>query len=177
MVIYLLIRLGFDIMNIERKWCMPNKHTFQIKPIKEFLQFHLAEISPDKIVDPFCGESTLAGIRNDIRFGGIDALDFLKKIETGSVSAVLFDPPYSLRQLKECYEGIGRALTWYESKFYFHEIKDEIKRITTTGSVVFSFGWNSGGMGMNRNFKMLDILLVPHGGLHNDTIVVKEIKK
>ena len=41
---------------------------------------------------------------------------------------------------------------------------------------VVSFGWNSGGIGMKYGFKIDRILLVPHGGSHNDTIVTVETK-
>ena len=33
-------------------------------------------------------------------------------------------------------------------------------------------GWNSEGIGKKRGFEILEVLLVPHGGSHNDTIVV-----
>jgi len=41
---------------------------------------------------------------------------------------------------------------------------------------VICFGWNSMGIGKTNNFKMVKILLVPHGGIHNDTIVTVEHK-
>jgi len=37
-------------------------------------------------------------------------------------------------------------------------------------------GWNSMGLGINRGFRMDRILLVPHGGSKNDTIVTVETK-
>jgi len=37
-------------------------------------------------------------------------------------------------------------------------------------------GWNSGGIGKTFGFTQKEILLVPHGGPHNDTIVVVEEK-
>jgi hypothetical protein len=38
--------------------------------------------------------------------------------------------------------------------------------------VVLSFGWNSAGMG--DFFEPVELLLVAHGGAHNDTICVAE---
>ncbi|MFH1422601.1 MAG: hypothetical protein ABIH42_07820 [Planctomycetota bacterium] len=38
------------------------------------------------------------------------------------------------------------------------------------------FGWNSIGMGINRKYEILEILLVSHGGMHNDTICMAEHK-
>jgi len=42
--------------------------------------------------------------------------------------------------------------------------------------IVVSFGWNSGGIGKKYGFEIEEILLVPHGGSHNDTIVTVERK-
>lgn len=39
-----------------------------------------------------------------------------------------------------------------------------------------TFGWNSGGIGNKYGFEITRILLVPHGGWHNDTICTVEIK-
>ena len=37
-------------------------------------------------------------------------------------------------------------------------------------------GWNSGGIGKKYGFEIVEILLVSHGGWHNDTIVTVEQK-
>lgn len=37
-------------------------------------------------------------------------------------------------------------------------------------------GWSSQGLGLGRGFTMTEILLVPHGGSKNDTIVTVETK-
>ena len=42
--------------------------------------------------------------------------------------------------------------------------------------IALSCGWNSGGIGKTNGFKLIEILLVPHGGIHNDTIVTVEGK-
>ena len=36
--------------------------------------------------------------------------------------------------------------------------------------------WNSGGIGKKLGFEAQEILMVHHGGWHNDTIVTVEIK-
>ena len=59
---------------------------------------------------------------------------------------------------------------------FWSNMKDEIARIAAPGCIVVSFGWNSMGMGKNRGFEIVEILLVPHGGAHNDTIVTVERK-
>lgn len=167
-------------MKIERKWAMPNKNTFSIKPIKELLE---EEVDKNKKwVDPFANNSKVATITNDLNTDfdtdyHMDALEFLKMFETGSVDGVLFDAPYSPRQLSECYKGMGVSLTCKTTQSSFWgNIKKEIGRITKIGGKVITFGWNSGGVGKSNGFEIEKILLVPHGGWHNDTIVVVERK-
>jgi hypothetical protein len=55
-------------------------------------------------------------------------------------------------------------------------MKNEIARIVKPGGTVLSFGWNSNGVGKNRGFEIIEILLVAHGGQHNDTICIAEKK-
>ena len=148
---------------------MPNHNTFSIKPIINFI----GEV-PKNSIDPFARNSKIANITNDInpKFDtthNMDALDFLKRITSESTEMVLFDPPYSLRQLKECYDGIGVSMTQRESQHFFSDLKNEIARITCVGGEVLSFGWNSVGMGKSRGFEIVEIMLVSHGGIHNDT--------
>lgn len=45
-------------------------------------------------------------------------------------------------------------------------------RLCKPMTVVLSFGWNSAGMG--KDFETLELLLVAHGGAHNDTICLAQ---
>ena len=86
-------------------------------------------------------------------------------------------PPFSPRQIKECYESVGFVPKGnYTQASFWSKQKDEIARISKLGSVVMSFGWNSNGMGKSRGFSQEEILIVAHGGNHNDTIVTVERK-
>jgi hypothetical protein len=163
-------------MKITRKWAMPNHNTFSIKPIREFI----GKV-PIKSADPFARNSELATVTNDLNPEfptnyNIDALDFLKDFIDEWADMVLFDPPYSPRQLKECYDDIGQSLHDTKSSVWANW-KDEIARITKVGGEVLSFGWNSVGMGKSRGFEIVEIMLVSHGGMHNDTICVREVKR
>mgnify|MGYP003765580459 FL=1 len=166
-------------MIIERKWSMPNKNTFQIKPIKELLK---EEMNDGIWIDPFANSSKLATITNDLNPDydtdyHMDALDFLKMFESESVDGVLYDPPYSPRQVSECYKNVGVEVTQQTTQASFwSKHKDEIARILKPNGKVICFGWNSMGCGLKRGFEMKRILLVPHGGNHNDTIVTVEVK-
>jgi hypothetical protein PPSC2_p0296 len=59
---------------------------------------------------------------------------------------------------------------------FWGDQKKEFFRIVKKGGKVISFGWNSGGIGKSNGFKITKILLVPHGGWHNDTICTVEEK-
>ena len=162
-------------MKIERIWEMPNKWTFKMKSCKNLL---------DRLVigtwaDPFAGMYSPATYRNDIESNrnathNMDALDFLKSIESESVDGVLFDPPYSteqcLRKYTPKFKGTaGRAEYWAKCK-------DEIRKIVRPGGSVISFCWDSVGMGKTRGFKIEEILLICHGACHNDTVVTVDKK-
>jgi hypothetical protein len=145
-------------MIIRREWAMPNKETFKIKPIKELIEKY-----DRKWIDPF--PFTYKE----------DALVFLARLKDNSVSGVLFDPPYSPRQLKECYLDLGLCLHDTTSTVW-KRWKDEIMRVISPGGICISFGWSTNGLGKERGFEIIEILLVPHGGNHNDTICTVERK-
>jgi tRNA G10 N-methylase Trm11 len=172
-----IVRGGF--VKIERVWAMPNKNTFDIKPIRELLEYEMCD---GLWIDPFANKNKLATITNDLSYEydtdyHLDALDFMKKFEDNSVDGVLYDPPYSPRQVSECYNNVGLNVTWDTTKASFWgNHKKEISRIVKKGGKVITFGWNSGGIGKTNKFDISRILLVPHGGWHNDTICTVEIK-
>lgn len=166
-------------IKIEREWAMPNSNTFDIKPIRELI---LSEMDDGLWIDPFANKNRLATITNDLntKFDTdyhLDALEFLKMFENESVDGVLYDPPYSPRQVSECYQDVGYSVTWDTTKASFWgNHKREISRIVKPNGKVITFGWNSGGIGMKYGFDIVRILMVPHGGWHNDTICTVEEK-
>ena len=167
-------------MKIERIWAMPNKWTFTIKPIADLLK---EEVTSGVWADPFAGENSPASITNDLRESmptthHLDALLFLRGLGSGSCDGILFDPPYSITQAKECYEGYGmdKLDTKPTSMKYWGDCKTEMARILKHGGKAICFGWSSMGIGINRKFEMTRILLVPHGGSKNDTLVTVETK-
>jgi len=166
-------------MIINRVWAMPNKETFKIKPIVKLMG---EEMGDNLWADPFAGNNSPALIKNDLNPNcevayHLDALDFLKILGGKEIDGVLFDPPYSPRQVSECYRSLGKTVNMEttQSKFW-GDLKVEIARIVKVGGKCISFGWNSGGIGKKYGFEITRILLVPHGGWHNDTIVTVEMK-
>ena len=167
-------------IRFERVWAMPNKNTFEILPIKNLIS---EEVSLEKLwIDPFANRNKIASITNDLNpefdtDHHLDALDFLKLFDDASVDGVLYDPPYSPRQVSECYKNIGYNVTNKTTRASFWKNhKKEISRIIKPGGKVITFGWNSGGIGSKYGFEIKRILLVPHRGWHNDTICTVEVK-
>jgi len=159
---------------------MPNKNTFSVKPIKELLNKYI--LANETWIDAFSNSSKIATITNDLNPDydtdyHMDALDFFKMFESDSIDGVLYDPPYSLRQVSECYKNVGIPVTMETTQSSWRRKHlDEIARIIKPNGKVVCFGWNSSGVGKTRGFKIEEILLVPHGGSHNDTICTVEIK-
>ena len=158
---------------------MPNKLTFTIKPIKELLDRHIRGL----IVDPFANGSKYGHITNDLNpeyktTYNLDALAFLKLLDSEIADVVLYDPPYSITQAAQCYKSYGKSKLdrSVSNMGYWADCKNEVARILKPSGKVIICGWSTNGLGLNRNFEMQEILLVPHGGSKNDTIITVERK-
>jgi len=157
---------------------MPNKNTFSIKPIREVIdKYHFW-----KSIDPFANSNKIANITNDIdpqywTDFNLDAIDFLKTFQESSVDTVLFDPPFSPRQVSECYKKMWMTVNMQTTQSSFRwNLKKEIQRVTKKWAIVMSFGWNSWWIGKTKWFEQIEILIVAHWWWHNDTIVTVERK-
>jgi len=168
---------------------MPNSNTFDIKPITSLLKKYVGPIKKagGVIIDPFARNSCWGTLTNDLNESTtaqyhMEATEFLDKlVEEGKTKAdiVLLDPPYSPRQISECYKQIGRSVssTDTQNARLYKKCKDSLDKLLNPDGMAITFGWNSSGFGKTRGFEIVEILLVAHGGAHNDTIVTVEIKK
>ncbi len=170
-------------MQFSRCFAMPSADTFGIKPIGEFVQRYLAvaEVS----VDPFARNRDWATYTNDINPNTSaqshhDAEAFLVELAGKGITAslVLFDPPYSPRQVSEHYRAAGIPVTGEDTQNgrLYRRVRNAIDKIVSPGGVVLSFGWQSVGMGVGRGYELIETMLVAHGGGHNDTICIAERK-
>ncbi len=166
-------------MKISRVWAMPNKWTFTIKPIAELLKKYNVGLG---WADPFAGQHSPAEYTNDHRPDSnakfhMDAIDFSETIDKESLSGVLFDPPYSIHEVKRHYDSINRKYDFAsDPTCSFKLVRDNMAGCIKTGGYVIYFGWNSNAFGKKRGFNIVEILLVAHGGNRNDTIVTVEVK-
>jgi len=174
--------MGYCMM-FKRAFALPCSDTFTMPPVQEFVRRHLAESRIS--VDPFARNYVWATYTNDLnpqtaaRFH-MDAEEFcLMLLEQGVQSDLgIFDPPYSPRQIRECYSRIGLPIGMNETQNarLYRRVRDALDALMVPGGVVLSFGWNSSGMGRKRGYELTELLLVAHGGAHNDTICIAEQK-
>lgn len=158
---------------------MPNKHTFLIEPIRALLARY---VNGGVWADPFAGENSPAEWTNDLNPDKptkyhLDAEEFAK-IVPNPINGVLFDPPYSTRQAKEVYNGVGRDFTMDDAQTVVRwgAIKNILSDKLNVGGLAICCGWNTIGFGKERGYKLEEILIVCHGGAHNDTLVTVERK-
>ncbi len=166
-------------MEINRMFAPPNKWTFTIKPIKELLHRYVE--SGQGWIDPFAGMNSPAEFTNDLNENmptmyHMYAEEFVDMVD-GPFTGAIFDPPYSYRQIKECYNGLGLPVTQFDTSFNFYgRVINILAPKISVGGYVISFGWSSNGFGKKHRFQIVEILLVAHGLHHNDTIVTIERK-
>lgn len=61
-----------------------------------------------------------------------------------------------------------------QSALLYQRVRDALSLVIPENGIVLSFGWNSVGMGKRHGFEQIEIMLVCHGGAHNDTICLAE---
>lgn len=165
-------------MELNRVWAMPNKWTFEIQPIRKLIYKYGGDFKG--WIDPFAGMNSPAEIRNDLNPEmpaeyHLHAKEFITRVK-GKFNGILFDPPYSTRQIKECYNELGLDMSFEDTNKFPNNIKKMIASKIKIGGMAICCGWNTVAFGKKLGFKRLEILLVCHGGHHNDTIVTVEQK-
>ena len=122
---------------------MPNSNTFTIKPIAELL----ARYCIGHGADAFARNSKWANLTNDLdpttsATSHMDAADFMRSIPDASLDYFLFDPPYSPRQVSECYRALGKTVTMETTQARFwSRMKREIARTVKPGGHCLTFVW------------------------------------
>ncbi len=150
-----------------------NKYTFKAPKVLKWLQ----EYTKNKIVLNLFSGPTFIGncteIRNDIdnnmpALYHQDALDLVKELVSyhDCYDRIVLDPPYSYRKSMELYNGHRNSR--------FKRLLDELPKILTEDGKVITFGYHSSVMSNKRGFKIVEILLISHGGAQHDTIATVE---
>jgi len=167
-----------------RVWQMPTADTFSAPAVGAWVKSYLSKSKCS--VDPFARNKRWATHTNDINPATgaehhMDAEAFLFMLRDKGVRCdlAILDPPYSPRQIKECYQsaGIKCGMRETQNAALYARVRHAVSQILTPDAVVLSFGWNSCGMGKKYGMEIIDVLLCCHGGAHNDTICIAETIK
>lgn len=158
--------------------CTPlNRYTFKSPKILQWLQDYCRG---ETVLNLFAGKTVITHpincvcleIRNDIDDSMIadfhmDALMFMKFsiLHNSDIHVVVLDPPYSYRKSMELYNGHRNSR--------FKQVLDEIEKLKSVHTVI-TFGYHSSVMSKKRGFKIVEILLISHGGAQHDTIATVE---
>jgi len=122
---------------------MPIKNTFEIVPIKTFLNEEV--VLSNLWIDPFTNRNKIACIINDLSEVydtdyHIGILYFLRMFDNDSVDSVLYDPLHSPWQVSECYNSAGLNVTWDTTKaFFWRNHKREISLIIKIDGEIITF--------------------------------------
>jgi hypothetical protein len=143
---------------------MPKKDVTRIPVVSQFLMEAFAERC---VMEPF--RMPITFIDNEEY-----ALDILNAQPNNSEEGVLLRPPITWSQAETYIKSKGR--TWDGRTTWWKTLKDEAARITMTGGIVVSVGWDSNGLGKSRGFQLERILMVAHGGHWHDTLLTVERK-
>lgn len=167
---------------------MPNKWTFKVIGVKEFIESNLI----GDVLVPFGGMEKLEGTGEDalsiatcdIKYPNneeaaaaefnCDArfLDKSPEIKGKKYRTVVLDPPFTFFQA-------SRSYNLNESQFRMSDVvkaKDEafMHCIGKNNCRVITLGFNSTGMGKERGFKLKKMAVINHGGNRNDTLITVE---
>jgi hypothetical protein len=117
-----------------------------------------------KICDPFAREGFVGKLPNCISNDlnpefptdyNLEFKDFARvmNMHNQDFDLLVFDPPYSLRQLKEHYDGIGKNLKLWQTHNMWGTGKNLITEHMPVGSITISLGWTTAGFGKKRGFQ------------------------
>ena len=152
-------------------WQRPARYTFEMPQLKEWVE-HWCE---GFALNLFAGKVKLNvnEFRVDLDkempadyYG--DAFDFVSSWKGQKFDTIILDPPYNVRKSREKYGSryIG-SLT---------KIKNALYAIVSDKARIISLGYSTVGMSNMRGFKKAAICVVCHGGDHNDTLGLVELR-
>jgi len=179
---------------------------FENKHVRKLIDKYIRQVAddnfphgPGKWIDPFARESFTTQsshfITNDLNSDmpthyhmEFNAFAEMLYTHTGEefdwleFNGMLFDPPYTLRMLKDHYMSdgceIAETIPLWQTNNMWGDGKDLICRLLKLGSYVISFGYHSHGMGKHRGFQKKEILILEQAGSPDryDVLVTVEQK-
>mgnify|MGYP003441462565 FL=1 len=165
---------------ITHHFARPSAWTFTIKPFQELISRYV-ENNGFGWADPFSGQNSPAEFTNDMNPERdtkyhLDAKDFADVLPF-NLNGILFDPPYSYRQITEHYKSVGiKASSLDTSVNFYYRVMKKLHPKLQIGGYAISWGWNSNGFPKSWGYETIEIMMVGHGLHHNDTIAVVQKK-
>lgn len=162
-----------DLVRVTAPAC---RWTFQIEPVRALLDFWCP--SGQGWIDPFAGHSSRAEFRNDLDPESateyhMEAQEFVELMarERRKFRGVLWDPPYSYRQISDCYSALGKKATMSDTNSSFYSrVRKPLVPLLRPDAVVIYCGWDT--IPFAPDFEIVAGLDICHGGGHrNDTLV------
>lgn len=164
---------------IKRAFSQPSAWTFKLPAVKELVERYIGD--GKGWADPFAGKARYAEFTNDLdpeldTTHHLEAAEFAKQLPS-ELNGVLFDPPYSYRQISEHYRHLKKKATALDTSYnFYHRVMIELIPKIRVGGHVLSFGWNSAGFGAKHGFEVIEVLMLWHGMHRNDTICTVELR-
>ena len=175
-------------MNINHVITNPSSTPFDNKHVRRLIDRYIRRLSdasdmkgPGLGIDPFarCSFTTSLDwfITNDLNPTmptdySMEMNDFCEMLLRESMeikprryaTLCLLDPPYTLRMLKDHYDGVGKDLDLWQTHNMWGRGKDAIASMMLVGGYCISFGYTTRGMGRHRGFEKKEILILESGG-------------
>ena len=160
-------------------------HPFENPHVKEIIDRVIRRLNNNNsaripgrihICDPFSNNKTIRRqgttlISNDLNpeynsTYNLEANDFgeLMERDNRAFDLILWDPPYSLNQLKKHYDGIGKDLEQWQTRNMWGRAKDALAKCLIPGAYVISFGWHSKGFGRIRGLEKKELHVLTNSG-------------
>lgn len=170
-------------MKIEYAFSMPNKWTFKMKPIWDYVLTVI--LKHTNILFPFAGFMRFAQIPTK-NFTYIDiSTDLPKPYIQGDIFDVLpelikkqqkydliiSDPPYSFFQSLHSYAVNTKVIQ------QITQLKQLYNQLLENNGEIIHCGYNTTGMSKKHGYEKTNLLIVNCGGSHNDFLVLTEQKK
>ena len=152
------------------------KWTFQCPAVRKWVEKRLS----GKVLNACAGETQLSHNdkihRNDVNEDRPANTHYnlkeLHKHIDGPFDTVVYDPPWSVFQVNDKYEGRGQD-TIKQSTLMARAIDD----LTESGSVVLSFGYTINMLPTSMNFELVDAAVFTIPGPGKDFFGAKHVKK
>jgi len=113
--------------------------------------------------DPFAANARLAQYTNDLNPHArskyhMEAGDFMRDVCPSGLNGVLFDPPYSKRQISECYSGIGlHAGSDDTNELFYIRVLEHVVRKIRPGGWLITMGYSTRGVNGWEDTEVLDV--------------------